>query len=170
MALHLADDDDPESRHIRRLITAACDTPPRDFDERYHTVEAILLACRRIDPNSRPTRDERLQRAVDHVTLHFATPITLDALTGVAGVSASQLARLFIKHAGMSPRDFVELVRMRHANYLLDHTDLPVHEIARRCGFADPHYFSNRYKRFSGVSPRGLRKKNAATKRAAAFN
>jgi len=150
--------DNVTARNIRSLFKSACEPPSRDFDERYHAVEAILLACRRIDPNAKLSRDERLQRAIDYVTLHYAEQITIGSLTRAAGISPAQLSRLFTRHIGMQPRDFIEAVRMRHANWLLDQTDLPILEVARRCGFADAHYFSNRFKLFQGKGPRELRR------------
>jgi AraC family transcriptional activator of pobA len=47
--------------------------------------------------------------------------------------------------------------RMAEARGLLAETDLPVAEVARRVGVADPGYFSRLFSRTHGTSPRKWR-------------
>jgi transcriptional regulator GlxA family with amidase domain len=43
---------------------------------------------------------------------------------------------------------------MVNAQHLLATTNKPVKEIALMCGYKDPHYFSNAYKKYFGESPK----------------
>lgn len=43
-------------------------------------------------------------------------------------------------------------LRMARARELLDTTDLPIGEIARRLGYADPFYFSHRFRSVHGMT------------------
>lgn len=54
---------------------------------------------------------------------------------------------------GISPQRY-ERERMSVAKQLLDLTNRPVSSIAREVGRDDPQYFSQRLRRFAGVSPR----------------
>jgi AraC family transcriptional regulator, transcriptional activator of pobA len=51
---------------------------------------------------------------------------------------------------------------MAEARTLLEETDLPVAEIARRVGVLDPGYFSRQFTRIHGISPRKWRGRQSA--------
>jgi AraC family transcriptional regulator, transcriptional activator of pobA len=50
---------------------------------------------------------------------------------------------------------------MAEARTILEETDLPVAEIARRVGVFDPSYFSRQFTRIHGISPRKWRMRAA---------
>jgi transcriptional regulator GlxA family with amidase domain len=64
-----------------------------------------------------------------------------------------------------SAMEYLRDYRLQVANALLSGTDSPVGEIAERCGFESPNYFSRCYKRYYGKSPREgrLEKRSAMT-------
>jgi AraC-like DNA-binding protein len=51
---------------------------------------------------------------------------------------------------------------MAEARTLLEETDLPVAEVARRVGVSDPGYFSRLFSRIHGISPRKWRGRHPA--------
>jgi AraC family transcriptional regulator of arabinose operon len=53
--------------------------------------------------------------------------------------------------------EFVERQRIERARQLLVMTSLSVKEIGRGVGFESPFYFSLRFKRHTGKSPRSFR-------------
>jgi len=52
---------------------------------------------------------------------------------------------------------YLERVRLDRARRLLDSTALPVLRVAASVGFEDAFYFSRRFKRDTGSSPRAWR-------------
>jgi len=74
-----------------------------------------------------------------------------------SGLSGSRFAHLFRDRVGLSPRAFVEAERMARARQLLEMSDLPIKEIAAQLGFASEFYFSTRFRRSAGQSPRDFR-------------
>ena len=68
-------------------------------------------------------------------------------------VSRSVLQRKMKQLMGVSPADFLREARMKRATQLLSQTDLTVSEVAYRCGFTDPKYFSRTFRQSQGVSP-----------------
>lgn len=111
-----------------------------------------------------PNRDEAshpaLAAALDHVRAQWRggmRPIGLAELAGAASVSKEHLTRLFHERYGTGVVGALELVRLAHAETLLERTNLRVGEIAASCGFADPLYFSKRFRSAYGVSPRAYR-------------
>jgi transcriptional regulator GlxA family with amidase domain len=59
----------------------------------------------------------------------------LSKLASLAAMSPRNFSRVFRGEVGMSPSDFVELTRVEVARLLLEDSDMPIQEVARRSGF-----------------------------------
>ena len=81
-----------------------------------------------------------------------------DELSALAGLSGSQVRRLFAKHLRMSPREWLERERLIHAQTLMTNCDVKLAEIAAMCGFCDVYHFSRTFKRAVGVPPGAWRR------------
>jgi AraC family transcriptional regulator of arabinose operon len=126
-----------------------------------NALESALLMCDAHNPNSEQARlDPRLRRAMDFICRNLARPLQLGTIAGSAGISVSHLLRLFRHHAGTSPSKFVELQRLERARQMLEATPLTVQSIAWEVGFENPFYFTQRFKRQTGLSPREFRRKS----------
>ena len=75
-------------------------------------------------------------------------------------VSVDTLRKTFRKEIGQPIIHYARDRSLWQAERLLRTTDLPVKEIARRTGFADPLYFSRVFPGRFGVSPKAYREKN----------
>lgn len=74
------------------------------------------------------------------------------------GVSRVYLRRLFHKHYGASPNQFLTSERLRHACELMWNPDLTLEEIALQSGFSTLSYFCRVFKEKYGISPGVYRK------------
>jgi AraC family transcriptional regulator of arabinose operon len=119
--------------------------------------EVILRAHAAQDGDLHATLDSRIVRAVSHLTEHFREPFHLPALARRCGLSVSRFSHLFRSQLGQTPGQFLERQRLAHAVDLLRRTPLGVAEIADACGFEDPFYFTNRFRRHYGKSPSRFR-------------
>lgn len=81
-----------------------------------------------------------------------------DRLAAAMGVGADRFARIFHRHVGCSPRDFVTRARLDLACSLLCGTRVSIAEVAERAGFDDPHFFSRHFTRHCGRSPLAYRR------------
>lgn len=104
--------------------------------------------------------DEKLVRAaLDVIHDSWRDPaFGIAALADGLAIHRSTLSRRFRRVTGSTPADYVTGLRIQGAMDLLKESHLPVAEIARRCGYADPNYFSRIMKKRLGVSPSGFRK------------
>jgi AraC-like DNA-binding protein len=73
------------------------------------------------------------------------------------GVTPGHLTTVVRRRTGRTVQDWIIERRMAEARTLLSDTDLPVAEVARRVGMADPGYFSRLFRRAHGASPRQWR-------------
>jgi AraC-like DNA-binding protein len=92
--------------------------------------------------------------AVDaHIKLHFARPISLAELTAIAGLSVAQLERHCKRIFQLTPRQMIHKARLEEASRLLLEQDLPITEIALRCGYTDHSAFSRQFRALTSLSP-----------------
>lgn len=121
-----------------------------------NSLEAALLWCGTQNPAASRV-DDRVLRVIEHVDRHLAEPLDVAELAQVARLSVSRFTRLFAGNLGVSPQRYVERQRLDQARQLLDLTARPVNTIAKEVGYADPLYFSARFKRRTGLSPTAYR-------------
>lgn len=77
-------------------------------------------------------------------------------------ISETTLQKIVREATGHSFFDYVEQRRFALAHELLTGTDLPVNEIAARCGYASPNSFYKAFKRHARMTPSALREAQRA--------
>ncbi len=97
-----------------------------------------------------PTLGRRLQK---YVQAHLASPLHMDDLARVAGVSQRQATRLFHQLFRTSPMQYVLQQRVARAAMLLSETDWSIKKIALEVGCGDPYYFSRLFRQHMHLSP-----------------
>ncbi len=95
----------------------------------------------------------RLRRVLDYIGDNLSEDIGLAALSEVSGLSRYHFSRAFQRVTGLSPYAFVIDRRIERAKRLIAGHDLPLGEIAGRCGFNTHGQFSTMFKRITGLKP-----------------
>ncbi len=104
-----------------------------------------------------------VKRCMEWIQNHLADPALDQTLLGdTFGVSTRTLTRLFNEKIGLPPGQYIRSRRLTEAQILLTGTDLPVHEIARKCGFTGLSSFIRFIRTNLGDSPLAYRKQNRA--------
>ncbi len=123
-----------------------------------NALELLLLWCDDLNPRSVYARvDPRIRGVADFICRSFNRPLCMKDLAEQTGLSVSRMSHLFRDEMGLTPQQFIEQQRMRRAAELLSFTSRSVRDIAEDVGFDDPFYFSMRFRKFVGVSPRAYR-------------
>jgi AraC family transcriptional regulator, transcriptional activator of pobA len=86
-----------------------------------------------------------------------AEPLSLRDVAQEVGMTPGHLTTVVRRRTGRTVGEWIIERRMAEARGLLAETDLPVREVARRVGVADPGYFSRLFSRTHGTSPRNWR-------------
>lgn len=105
-----------------------------------------------------------LEDRMDHVLLYlnenYSLPVTVEQLASMTGVSVTYFHRLFRRHTGMTPLQYLQQIRISAAQNYLTSTDLSVQEVSRLVGIEDPRYFTRIFTRSAGSPPSSWRKQN----------
>lgn len=106
-------------------------------------------------------RINRLKNVLTYIRNHYDSPITLEELAQVAGMSPRYFCRAFSQITGKTPIAYLNYYRIETAGERLLMTNETVTDIAMSCGFNDISYFSKIFTREKGVSPSQYRKQDA---------
>jgi AraC-like DNA-binding protein len=101
----------------------------------------------------------RMRIVSAYVDQHFSDPnLSVSTLSDRFDLSVSYLSRLFHQVTGLRLGEYIQMRRFQEANQLLRLTELPISEIAERCGFASCTAFIRSYRAKEGVTPGARRK------------
>jgi transcriptional regulator GlxA family with amidase domain len=104
-----------------------------------------------------PATEAGLGALLQWLETHAGRGLTLAHVAARAGLSTRTLNRRFRDETGRTPMQWVNAVRIRRAQELLQDTDHGVDRIAHLVGFASPAQFRLQFKRHSGVPPQEYR-------------
>ena len=100
-------------------------------------------------PAERPTLRELQASLPDH--LH--EDLSIEALAERAFMSPRNFARAFRAEVGLTPAAYVGGLRLERARLELESADVPVEEVARRCGFGTVETMRRTFRRRLHTSP-----------------
>lgn len=84
---------------------------------------------------------------------------TVRELAESHGIEVHTLMRLFRKHLGTSPREYLIKLRMEAAKHLVGSTGLSMKEIAGQLGYCNALYFSSAFRKAFQTTPSQYRKR-----------
>ncbi|WP_042460675.1 response regulator transcription factor [Neobacillus dielmonensis] len=99
-----------------------------------------------------------IEKVIQYVKSKVPGDVTLSEAAEHVHLNPSYLSKLFKDKMDQNFMDFVLDIRMNEAKRLLERTSLRVTEISDRLGYSDITYFSNIFKRKTGVPPSEYRK------------
>ena len=79
--------------------------------------------------------------------------LSVDSFAQAMGMSRSVFYLNMKRVFGSTPNNFIQEARIAHAKELLRAHSGNVSEVAYKCGFSDPKYFSRCFKKATGMSP-----------------
>ena len=102
--------------------------------------------------------DPDLAAALTYIRGHAFDGISVGDVVRHAAVSQSVLERKFRTQLGRTPKAELLRLQMARAKQLLGESELPLKEIASRCGFTSEKYFSDAFRRQCGMRPAAYRR------------
>ena len=108
--------------------------------------------------SSIPLERDPLTLACAYLDLHMQQSLKLEEVARqICRISPSHLARLFRQGVGMSFTAYLREIRLKLAATMLEQSETPIREIARRVGYLDGSRFAEHFQRRYGVTPHKYR-------------
>lgn len=89
---------------------------------------------------------------------YYMHPVTVMTAAQCEHIDAQYVYNIFMKYAGISPKNYLSEVRLRHAKRLLRESNLSVEEVGLAVGYTDGLQFSKFFSRKMKISPSAFRK------------
>lgn len=120
---------------------------------RQSVLELLEQYKKEYESNSGRILRKEVAEAKSFVRSHMKEELQVAEIAATVNMSGSYFSHVFKKEEGISFLEYVYRVRMEHARYLLESSDLKVNEIADEVGIFNPNYFSTQFKKSVGQSP-----------------
>lgn len=129
-----------------------------------HTLRSLISQEPReiADDGAGSNLTAQIYRVIKHINRHYAEPLDAEECARKANMSYSYFSRSFKRITGKSFKEYLNFVRVSHAEQLLYSGDKGITEIAMECGYNNVSYFISVYKKMKGQTPLKLRKKETA--------
>lgn len=99
-----------------------------------------------------------ISKIVKYIYLNATNKLTVTSVAEFCGLSPDYISRLFKKEVGMTMTEYIQLQKIEVAKHFLEFSKMSITEIATLLEFCNPAYFSNTFKKTTGVSPLDYRK------------
>lgn len=131
-----------------------------------YLLEVLLMLMRHSvmneeEPELLNSRDADILIATKYIYKNFKKPLTLEDVSAQAALSPTYFSKKFKQVTGMGFKEYLNFVRLRHAQTALLTTTNTITDIALENGFNDSNYFKDLFKKVYGKSPREFRKTRA---------
>ena len=137
-------------------------------EEDYETVcqnllEVLLISMLRsgslsvVPDNSRLLNRECTQ-IKNYLDANYSETITLDSLAALTHMNKYYLAHTFTKYVGLSPINYLLQKRIQEGKSLLESTSYSIAQISDLLGFSSQSYFSQAFRKATGMTPMQYRK------------
>jgi len=110
-------------------------------------------------PRDQEIAFRELAAVIRHIDRHFEEKISMEEMARLAGLSSTHFNRRFRALLKMSPSEYLAKRRVQEAQRLLTESEESVGEIAVACGFYDQSHFTRHFRRVTGMTPLGYRKR-----------
>lgn len=119
-----------------------------------------LLLIKPESEESKMINWQKYDKVFDYIRKYGDASTSVAFLAELMGMRSNVFSRNFTRDIGMPPKDFLINVLTSKASELLLAPNASVRETAFALQFSSEYYFSNFYKRQTGMSPREFQRKN----------
>jgi two-component system response regulator YesN len=99
------------------------------------------------------TSDELIKNICEYILKNHNSDLKLKVIAEKFYINNTYLSNTFATKTGIRFNDYVTMVKMARAKYLLINTKLKTYEIGYQLGYHDINYFSKLFKKYYGKNP-----------------
>ncbi|NER82759.1 MAG: helix-turn-helix transcriptional regulator [Leptolyngbya sp. SIO1D8] len=150
-----------------------------EFGVRWQAIRTLLLAefdasSERQVPESTPPSGALLHlvqyissllsqgcepRSLRYLHQHYHHPLDVAQLAQLEGYNRAYYSEWFKAQTGKSPQAYLQDLRLKQAQELLQYTDLPIYQIAQQVGFEQASSLTRLFRQRQGITPQRYRTK-----------
>lgn len=108
--------------------------------------------------NSLKNYEDNVQKAVKYIETYYSSNITIKDVCDAIYISPPHLQKIFLKHMGITPYQYIMDCRHRKAKEMLQNPCVSIEKIAMQCGFVNNAHFSTAFKQREGIPPLSYKK------------
>ncbi|MBQ7839936.1 MAG: helix-turn-helix transcriptional regulator [Lachnospiraceae bacterium] len=97
--------------------------------------------------------DSSIGKAISYAEKNLHSSVSVHKMAEIAGYHPSHFAKVFQKRLGITPAQFLIQKKAEYAIEQLTTTRRPISDIAESLGFSSQFYFSNFFKKQTGMTP-----------------
>ncbi len=125
-----------------------------DLDELLRRLCDYMIRGREKAGTPAPEEDDGMAQVLRYMEEHCSDPeISITVLADSFDLSITRFSLAFKEKMGMSPLEYLTLLRVEHAKELLAATDLTIRDISTQVGYYDAGSFIRRFKQVTGETP-----------------
>lgn len=99
-------------------------------------------------------RNQHVEALKRYILEHYCEDLPMKRLADYVGLNPVYCGALFKKKEGRTVAEFINSVRINKAVDLLQTGEYNIGEVAELVGFKDISFFSNSFKRYTGIAPK----------------
>ena len=99
-----------------------------------------------------------MEKMIQFINNNYKDDLKLETLGRVFNYNSSYLGKTFKTYTGEKFTSYLDKVRIEKAKEFLANSDLKVYEVSREVGFNNIDYFSSKFRKYVGVSPKEFKK------------
>ncbi len=111
-----------------------------------------------IKKNNTENKTYIIEKAMAFIDSNHSKNITLKDVANHVAVNSNYLSGLFKKYTNENFTDYITKVRMNKAKAFLSKTEMSVSAITYEIGYNDSHYFTRKFRLYTGMTPSEYRK------------
>ena len=155
---------------LEALQNPSLATTPVFVETLAYAFAAQLLKAHSVDAEQDPPTlacyenfRSNMARVQDFIDRSLGEDLSLEIIANQANISVCGLKRLFQRHHGTSPHQYLLERRIAKAARFLIETELPIAEVALETGFSSQSHFATAFKKKIGLSPKAYREARGST-------
>lgn len=147
--------DDPLAEYQKIMSSVSMDDT---FKKLGRFLERLCIAANR----NTTSVQNAIEKAKIYIQIHFSESfLTLNMVADAVGMSSNYFSAQFKQYEGTSFINYLTKIRIEYAQSLLKGGKTKTYEIAKKCGYENPTYFSTIFRRQTGLSPKEYQRLHA---------